>query len=292
MAKRFLENVTYVPNWCSIAGALQGATRFHGLEYDDTDVMGLSGHAFALDIAPVPGQSFGANREWVRGFPARYVPLGLEFEGVTSTEAKTLHQAARKAIDRGSPALASGLFLPEFGLVAGYDDGAKQFAVSTQLDEQGRQHLGFDRWPDGPPRQVVWVNRRRGMNRRDAVEAALHQAAALADAATAAYECWAAAMESGEPVVAANHAHLIQVVHTSRFRAAAFAGRASAETGRDLSDVQEAYRAAGIELSRLGTLFPYPNGGEIDDEFLRAQAARVLRRVAELEARAVQGLGG
>lgn len=290
MAKRFLDDVTYVPNWCSIAGALQGVTHYYGLDYDDTDVMGLSGHAFALDVAPVPGQPFGSAREWVRGFPARYVPLGLEFEGVTSAESKTLHQAARKAIDRGSPALASGLFLPEFGLIAGYDDGAKQFAVSTQLDEQGRRHLGFERWPDGPPRQVVWVNRRRAMKRQEAVGAALHQAAALADAATTAYERWAAAMESGQPVVAANHAHLIQVVHTSRFRAAAFAGRAGAEIGRDLSTVQEAYRAAGIELSRLGTLFPYPNGGEVDDEFLRMQAARVLRRVAEQEARAAQGL--
>jgi len=290
MAKRFLENVTYVPNWCSIAGALHGVARFYGIDYDDTDVMGLSGHAFALDVAPAPGQPFGAARAWVRGFPARYEPLGLEFEGVTSAETKTLHKAARKAIDHGSPAVANGLFLPEFGLIAGYDDGAKQFAVSTQLDEQGRRQLGYDRWPDGPPRQVLWVKRSRPIARKQALETGLRQAAALAQAATAAYERWAQAMESHEPVAAANHAHLIQVVHTSRFRAANFAGRAADELGQDLAGAQDAYRAAGLELSRLGTLFPYPNGGEIDDEFLRTQAARVLRRVAELEARAAQAL--
>jgi hypothetical protein len=38
----------------------------------------------------------------------------------------------------------------------------------------------------------------------------------------------------------------------------------------------------------LGTLFPYPNGGEIDDPFLRGQAAKTLRSAARLEARAAE----
>jgi hypothetical protein len=275
-----LRTAAYVPNWSSVAGALEGVTRFFGLPLDTTDVMGLSGEAFVLRVPSGEGGLFDHRPHLEPNEAARYNLLGLRWEHAPTGGPEDARRAARKAIDAGSPAIVFGLFVPEYGLITGYDDRTRQFAVSTQLDEQGRLVLPYDRWPvAGSDRHgVLRVAGRAKIERDEALRQALSQASGLALTSVTALEAWAIALATGSPVAATGNAHAIQVTLTSRFRAASFLDRVGEEMRAGLAEASACYRAAGLAYSRLATLFPYPNGGEVNEPFLRQEAARLLRQ--------------
>src|SRR5690606_23799952 len=94
-----------------------------------SEVMGYTGHAFRMNIDPV-----SVNLAGPTSFPGGYIlRRNLCNLGFTSNLAdpdkpiapekieKTM-ALVQDSIDRGIPAISVDLFLPEFGLIYGYDD--------------------------------------------------------------------------------------------------------------------------------------------------------------------------
>ncbi|MBB6671344.1 hypothetical protein [Cohnella nanjingensis] len=117
------------------ASAIYGAVSYTDKKHLTlVDVMGLTGHAFRLNIDPKQIHAAGPT-----SFPGGYILrrnlANLGFISnladaempVTPELAERTIALVQQAIDRGTPAIAFDLFIPEFGLIYGYDDERQLF---------------------------------------------------------------------------------------------------------------------------------------------------------------------
>lgn len=301
--RRLLEGVASIPNWTSLVGALEGLLRFLGAEIPSSAyLMGVCGPAFDTWVTHHEGEWFGAYRPppLEDATLHRYELLGRRFRRFSFTaredqkgRERTL-KATKGSIDRGVPVAAFGLYIAEYGVVRGYDDGPGVLYVSSLTSDQMGEALPYEMWPPPGlpgPVDVLVPGERLPVEPVVAVRSALTFAVERASASLAALEGWAAALQSGEPVSARGHAHAVQVTLAARRDAAAFLREAAAAGwAPDPSAAEEAaqsYRDEALELSRLGSLFPYPGGGDLASPVARGEAARYLRRAREAEECAV-----
>lgn len=332
MVQRLLPKVDLPPAWTSFAGALSGVLTALGRSHDLSELMGISGFAFRVDLPERDGVLAAGSGAAAVDF-ARVLPL-VAHSGVTFTLTAAAHAepswaarrdeaiaAIRRAIDGGRPAMVYGLQLPEFGIVYGYDDRARTFAVRTVLSEQYGAALPEGRWPVAERADPVivllpvasrWTPRLLG--RRSDGGAALVDALRFAVAfgydgdpgdasgashGLAAFRRWREALAGATPVEPSGHAHLIQTVQTARRDAATYLRAAGARAGRaavPLADAAAAYERVALALSRLATLFPYPAGGDPGAPGLRRVAVAALAEVERDEEAALEhiqaALGG
>ena len=155
--RRYLAGASYVYNWTSIAGALEGVLRYLGHGYGTAYLMGITGHAFRLDVSagdPPIGPEGPLSIDF-QVAASIYSRLGRSFTLLSASKGDRDYQKVRqqtleeikRSIDRGVPAIAFDLFLPEFGVVKGYDDGRHALLVDTVLTPQTGEVLPYDRWP-------------------------------------------------------------------------------------------------------------------------------------------------
>lgn len=121
--------------WTSAGFALHGVVSYTDKRYLSlVDVMGLTGHAFRMNIDPQQIDISGPT-----SFPGGYIfrrnLANLGFitnmgEAATPLSPDLLERSmalVHETIDRGVPAIAVDLFTPEFGLIYGYDDDLQLF---------------------------------------------------------------------------------------------------------------------------------------------------------------------
>ncbi|WP_231571612.1 hypothetical protein [Gordoniibacillus kamchatkensis] len=119
----------------SAAGAIYGAVRYTDKSHLSlVDVMGYTGHAFRLNIDPKQVNAAGPT-----SFPGGYILrrnlCNLGFisclaDAATPIAPEKLERTislVQQSLDRGVPAIAWDLFIPEFGLIYGYDDEKQLF---------------------------------------------------------------------------------------------------------------------------------------------------------------------
>ncbi|MFS0672088.1 hypothetical protein [Ornithinibacillus sp. 179-J 7C1 HS] len=119
----------------SAAGAIYGALSYlEGNQLSLVDVMGLTGHAFRMNIDPKKIHPAGPT-----AFPGGYIlrrnlcNLGYTSslaEPETPVPPEKLAQTfslIQDSIDKGLPAISYDLFTTEFGLIYGYDDEKQEF---------------------------------------------------------------------------------------------------------------------------------------------------------------------
>jgi hypothetical protein len=304
---------TYVQHWVSAVGALQGVLRALGIQSPEADTCALSGHAFRFAVTSAPEGAIG--RDGPNHFSSRaavtsYEGLGLRFEAIEvaasdprfARKREEALKRLRKSLNRGSPAIVYGLHVPQFGVLRGYDDA--NLIAGTALSQQYGERIAVTQWPlPGEPVRAFVPEKQVKVDRGRVVSRLLHWAVEYArrgerespagspPAATglAAYERWAQALESAAPVSPHGQAYCIQALQAARGQAAAFL--------RDEARQQEAFTAAAaaygsvvIELSRMATLFPYPNGGDVISPQNRRVGAGYVRRAQAAEEAAVQAL--
>lgn len=323
MAQRILPDVELPSAWTSFVGALSGVLAALGRPVDLATLMGSTGFAFRLDLPERDGVLAAGSGAVAADF-ARALPLiantGTAFTLIAAARsdpdwAARREQAiseVRRGIDGGRPAVVFGLQLPEFGIVYGYDDRARSFAVRSMLSGQYGSALPESRWPvrerDDPlivliPVAADW--RRRLLGRRPAERQGLTDALRFAVAyghdgdpgdrtgathGLAAYRRWREALAGATPVDPSGHSHVLQTVQTARRDAATYLRTAvpAGAAAHRLLDAADAYDRAAIALSRLATLFPYPSGGDPNAAGLRGLAINLLSAV-EREERAAIG---
>lgn len=312
-----LATVDLVPNWTSLVGALEGVLRALGDAPDTARVMGITGSAFRIALTEQNGVLAAAPPAAAADF-TRMLPLvrnvGRRIELITSAAtdrdfARRRQDALtriRRSIDRGRPAIAYDLHLPEFGVVYGYDDRAKTLAVRSLISRQYGDLLAEDRWPvpeRGERLVVLLVGERERVDPVQAQRAALRFAVDYAErgdpgdptAAThglAAFRRWRAAFEQGLALDPAGNALLIQMVQAARRDAARFLRTVAAGPAVHavaLRDAASAYERVTLALSHMATLFPYPAGGDVGGAGARRLAVQALAE-AEAQERAAVGL--
>ncbi|MFQ6019759.1 MAG: hypothetical protein ACE5KW_03285 [Dehalococcoidia bacterium] len=324
--RRLLEGVSYVYNWTTIVGALEGVLRYLGHDYSTPYLMGVSGHAFRLDVSGrveaadasqgLIGPDGPTSIDYGRALAA-YSRLGRGIEAISASRGDKGYERVRdkalaemrRSIDRGLPAIAFDLHLPEFGIVKGYDDRERLLLVDTVLTPQTGEMLPYDRWPSN--QGIGWVmailpgRKAQAADLATAEREALRFALAHAEkgeggpggASThhgfAAYGYWAATLEGEAKVSGFGNAYTGQVLQAARRHAGQFLRELAAkhpQAAPPLAEAATAYERAALVITRFTTLFPFPQGGEVDNAAARRLGASCLREALAEEERAIAGL--
>ncbi len=307
---------TYESNWTSAVGALAGVLQALELDQPIRQVSALSGHAFRLAITSGPDGAIGADgpNHFSAGSALKlYENLGWRFEAIEASAGEDRFDSRRqqalkqlrRAIDHGRPVIAFGLHLPQFGIVRGYD-GDDLIAATTVSGQYG-ERIPASQWPSParPQPLRVFIPEKRVKTDRASVLARLLRFACdyavagesdavdgVPTAATgmAAYERWAQLLESGAVISPHGQSYCVQALQSARSDAAAFFRSVSQlYPGRSLAwtEAANAYGLIVLELSRMATLFPYPNGGDVLSTGSRRAGAAYVRRAGAAEALAV-----
>jgi len=307
------------PNWTSAAAALEGILEHLGQPLPRHAVMGLTGHAWHLclatkgDVVALP--SGPADLDW-EAMVRRYERTGFRWErfgGELPAEAPwdemrgAAVEWAAGHLDAGRPLIGWDFHLHEHGIVYGYDRARAGFLVHDMLTEELGPFVKWEVWPTAAigklelfaPVEPVEV---------DAVEAigeALETAMAAFDGldgppdgqprGTAALDAWADAFDGETEVDRAGNAYTLVVLQAARMDAAAFLADVAdsiPELAEPLGTAAASIREQVKALSPLITLFPFPSGGHgnVANAGLRRAAAMALRRAAQHERAAAEGI--
>jgi hypothetical protein len=316
MARKLLGAAETISNWTSLGGASAGALRFLGVGVDEPQLMGTSGLAFRLAVGAGPAGIGGGQSELAidrRRALALFAGLGVSWEWLSvapdereyARRREQLVGRIRRSIDRGRPAVAYGLHLPEYGLIKGYDDREQIFFVSTTVSPQYGPALPWAQWPaPGLPGRldVLLPGERRRVDLIAAERAALRFAVEYARQGEpalgpepaqglAAYDRWLEGYAAPERLDRFGNARAVQALLSARRDAAAYlrfvATHAPAGAVAALTEAAASYAAEALALSRLASLFPYPSGGDVSSAGALEAGAAALRQALEHERVAV-----
>jgi hypothetical protein len=302
--------VRYIPNWTSVAGALEGVLEALGTPLPRHAVMGLSGHAFTTNLGREGGvialPSGPLDLDWETAV-GRYSRLGWRWErfgarlaaGTDWTEAREAAIAwARRSLDAGRPLVGFDFHLREFGVVRGYDDEARAWIVDDLLAADYGPMVSWDDWPGA----AGWIELYAPVAQveSDPVETIAEALQSAGDLllpprgepggleGVFALETWAEALDTNETVDRAGNAYTLAVLLAARSDGAAFLAdlaESLPELSGPLTTARDALRDEAKALAPLTTLFPFPSGGHgnVDVPGLRRAAAMALRQAARAE---------
>lgn len=304
--------------WTSAAAAIHGAIAYTDKRhYSLVDVMGITGHAFRINIDPDHIDVAGPTM-FPGGFMIRRNLCNLGFiSNLSDTEKPFTPEKVEKvlaliqrSVDRGIPAIAFDLFIPEFGLIYGYDDDNQLFHAKDVSKEGTISYTDFVE-----SRNMLWVTTIHESLPHSKYETLRMALDMIVDHARgrewqhifegnyfiglAGYDAWIACMErrGADPFgLAFNTA----VVSDAREFAAQFLRELVARwdgtnvverTVRKLAAEAAAhYDKAAAHLVEMRELFPFPQGGQPGDPETAERAVVLLRAAKEAETLGVEVL--
>ncbi|MBO9605866.1 MAG: hypothetical protein J7639_07950 [Paenibacillaceae bacterium] len=303
--------------------AIHRAARFlPRFETDLVDMMGFTGQAFRMQADPIRARAAAATAydwgavlsEGLRnaGLHCRYRggPGCMEPDAEYVTEAVDLVQTS---IDRGVPAVVWDLFLPEFGVLYGYDDDRSSL-YGKDLYQNGT--IRYERLGGGATGElfVLVLTGTFPVNRVDALRDMLLAALAHLEergtgkppppfrAGPAGYLAWIEAFRAGN-VDPNGNAYLAHQLHDAREFATAFMSRLHHHWGTPASsrdrgirllagEAADCYADTARALRKLRVLFPDPYGGEPNQARQARAAIRLIRYAKSREDQAIERLRG
>jgi len=338
MKKAVLEKpeAVNVHTWVTCAMALAGMIESTGKKMSFPMVMGLSGHAFRLTVLPgdihIAGPTMFDFTEVLQrglrnlGFASNALNerkrseypspnANLVDPALVTADARKKRELAQTlpealelihhSIDRGHPVLAWDLFIPEFGLIYGYDDEKRQFYAADNCGHD--KTLAYEDLGRGLVEDLFVLSIREALPTDErtmltqAIQAALdHYRGSAHNPCTAihglpAYTAWQEAYQQGgiEPN---GNAYTTAVAHDARRYAALFWAEI-ADTWTDSAfdiirpDIREAavrYEKIAGHFAELCRIFPFPAGGEPNHPEYSQQAIAILRAIEKEEQEAVR----
>ncbi|NGQ96222.1 sigma-70 family RNA polymerase sigma factor [Brevibacillus sp. SYP-B805] len=321
--------------WTSCAWAMYAMLAYTDKPYSLPMVMGLSGHAFRINVMPgeihIAGPTMydfagllgrglanlgfhvrtvhhrlqtgpGENSNLVA--PSLIAPEAREKRELPTALPEAL-ELIHRSIDQGVPVVSWDLFIPEFGIIYGYDDEQRLLMAADNCGHD--KPIPFDHLGRGLIQElfVLALDRRAGEGGID-VGGALDMILAHYRGEEPrepgcingldAYDAWCEAYQAGT-IEPNGNAYNLAVVHDARRYAAAFL--------KELADLPEESFPGGEEVralcreaaahctetaaafSRLCSMFPFPAGGEPHD---RAQAQAAVHQLQAAKAHEQQTL--
>lgn len=337
MKKVMLEKpkATQLHTWITCAMALFGVIENTGKKMSFPMVMGLSGHAFRLTVVPgnlhIAGPTMFDFTEVLQqglrnmGFASHVIneSKGTEYPAPNTNLAdpalvspnarkkrelaQTLPEALElihRSIDRGHPVLAWDLFIPEFGLIYGYDDEKKTLYAADNCGHDAT--VSYEDLGRGIVEElfVLSVGEASHIEQRamltQALESVLNhyrvQEHSHGNAVNglAAYAAWQEAYQQGgiEPN---GNAYTTAIARDARKNAALF-WTELADTWTDsafdairpaMREASELYAKIAEQFAELCRLFPFPAGGEPNNPENSKQAIAILQTIEQKEQEAV-----
>jgi hypothetical protein len=303
----------------SAASAIYGAVRnTDKKELTLVDVMGITGHAFRMNIDPQMINAAGPT-----SFPGGYIlrrnlcNLGftscLADAGSPILPEKVEHTIAlvQESIDLGVPAIVYDLFIPEFGLIYGYDDELQVFHAKD-VSKDGT--LTYTQFAD--PKIgllfVVTISESLPHSKYEMLRMALDM---ILDHARgrewthvfkdqfaiglAGYDAWISVMER-QGADEFGNAYNTAVISDAREYATQFlrdlarrwdgTNVVERTVRKQAADAAEHYAVVAEAFRQLRELFPFPQGGKPKDPETAEHAIKLLIQAKEAETKGVEVL--
>lgn len=311
----------WTTTWTSAAQALWGAVQGTDKKYLTlVDVMGLSGHAFRMNVDPKKVNAAGPT-----SFPGGYIfrrnlanlgfvtNMGEASVPVSPAHAEQTIALVQKSIDQGIPAIAFDLFIPEFGNIYGYDDEQRVFyakdvsqdgTIPYQRFVEPKIHVLFlitiaDSIPHSKYEMLrmaldMIVDHARGREWN-------HEFKGNFAMGLDGYDAWIGVMKRREADEFGN-AYNVAVVADAREFAAEFLRRMAADWSAD-NYVERTVRAKAAEAAvhygnvaeafgRIREQFPFPQGGTPNEASVADRTIAWLEEAKEAETKGVAVLEG
>lgn len=293
------------------------------LQYTDlkhlslVEVAGYTANAFRIIIDRERVNVAGYSAfEWPLHHQEQFANLGVStrYEGGPTEIPPTPEELERAldmiqwSLDRGIPVLAWDLFVPEFGMIYGYDDESRTLRC-RDITKDGE--LPYEKLGRGQVHElyVMAVTETQPVDKRTMLHGALKLAVRHAREqgykreesqyrnGLAGYDAWIEAFGKRNVEAYGNTLHGMYVFDQRVF-AAEFLKRIAAEwQGDSAADVQLKSLAerAAVHYDRVAdhfnefvTLFPFPKGGEPNDPEQAASAIRILTAARAEEEQGVE----
>jgi hypothetical protein len=216
----------------------------------------------------------------------------------------------QESVDKGIPAIAFDLFIPEFGLIYGYDDDKQVFHAKDVSKEGTISYVDFVE-----KRNMLWVttvSESLPHSKYEILRMALdmivdhsrgrewqHIFKGKYDIGLAGYDAWIACMErrTADPF---GNAYNIAVVSDAREYAAQFLNELTVSwngqnvverTVRKLAgEAAGHYAMTAAALVEMRGMFPFPQGGQPGEAAEADRAAELLRTAKETETLGIEVL--
>ncbi|MBD2869416.1 hypothetical protein [Paenibacillus arenilitoris] len=304
--------------WTS-AAAIHGAVGYTDKKhYSLSDVMGLTGHAFRMNIDPDSVNAAGPT-----SFPGGYILrrnlCNLGFTScladpsapLTPDKVERTIALVQQSIDRGVPAIAFDLFVPEFGLIYGYDDD-KQLFYAKDVSKDGT--LTYEQFAN-PKIDLLFVTTISESLPHSKYEVLRMALSMIVDHARgkewthvfgdrfahglAGYDAWIGVMERRGADEYGNAYNTAVIADAREFaerflREVAFrwdgANVVERTVRKHAGEAAARYGTVAEALGRLRELFPFPEGGRPKDPAEADRAIRLLRQAREAEEEGVRQL--
>ncbi|BBH22502.1 hypothetical protein Back11_38470 [Paenibacillus baekrokdamisoli] len=313
-----MKSKDWTKTWTTAAAAIHGALDYTDKKYYSlVDVMGITGHAFRMNIDPehidVAGPTMFPGGYLIRrnlcnlGFISNLSDTQKPF---TPEKVEKVMALIQQSVDKGIPAISFDLFIPEFGLIYGYDD-EKQVFHAKDVSKEGT--ISYTDFVEN--RNMLWVttiNESLPHSKYEILRMALdmivdhtrgrewqHIFQGKYMIGLAGYDAWIACLER-RAVDPFGNAYNIAVVSDAREYAEQFlreivirwsGDNVVERTVRSLAAEAAAhYEKTAAALIEMRDMFPFPQGGQPDDPVTAVRAVELLRAAKETEEQGIEVL--
>jgi len=294
--------VSWTPGWLTWVSATTSCLGALGVDCDQADVAGLSGYAFVLNVHTGLCPSGPTAFDW------RPLTEGVFFLGRTTrdyggpgSDLLGGYEFAAEEIAAGRPCVIWGAYIPEFAVAIGVDDGA--FLVKSYREMTGEPQPPIpceDLQAPGGPYYLGFPSERppdRAAGDRHAIRRAVEPLRGGGPPGVyafglEAYDMWIATLDANEANPFGN-AYNAQCYAEARRFAQEFMSRVAGrnpDLAEPIGRAAEAYGEVARALGEMAALFPFPHGGQVGEEAVRAKAVGHLRVAKTAEAKAAEAL--
>jgi hypothetical protein len=319
MGMEFFPNKDWSKTYTTAAEAIYGVTQYTDKNYlTFIDVFGLTGHAFRMNIDPEIINVAGPT-----SFPGGYIfRRNLCNLGFTSsmTEMNTLitpeimeqtMNLVQKSIDKGIPVLSLDLFIPEFGVIYGYDDELQVFH-GKDVSQDGQ--IPYSKVIGERLTFLVAIDESLQHSKYEMLRMALDMIVEHARGrewthvfkdrfaqGLSGYDAWIGVMERRAAdefgnaynlaVIADAREYAVRFLHELKLK---WNGTNVVERNvrRFAGEAFLHYKLAADSLIKLRSMFPFPQGGNPKDPAAADQAIELLKIARDAESQGVTVLEG
>jgi hypothetical protein len=305
--------------WTSAASAIYGAVSYTDKkELSLVDVMGFTGHAFRMNIDPktiniagptsFPGGYILRRNLCNLGFTSCLADVDAPIPPVKIEQTIALIQ---ETIDRGVPAIVFDLFIPEFGLIYGYDDELQIF-YAKDVSKDGTITYNQFVEPKIDLLFVTTISESLPHSKYEMLRMALDM---IIDHARgrewmhvfkdqfaiglAGYDAWVGVMERRNADEYGNAYNIGVIADAREFAAQFLRNLAKCWNGANVVErtvrkqaavAAEQYAVVAEALGQLRDLFPFPQGGKPKDPETADHAIELLIQAKAAETKGVEAL--